>query len=128
MSTASGHTHTAGDYTARVTADSGAESHDGARRQASAKKGGLLRRGWRKITWVLIGWSTLIVVGSLITAGDASNKVASECQGTLGTSGICQEAASTTGAAQFEHLMKIGFVGFVVISLVWFMTRPQPQQ
>jgi hypothetical protein len=103
MSTASGHT----------------------RWQTAARKGGLLRRGWRKITWVLIGWSTLIVLGSLITAGDASNKVASECQSSLGTGGICQETASSIGAAQFEHLMKIGFVGFVVISLVWFMTRPQ---
>ena len=123
MSTASGHTHTPSDHTARLTADFGSGSHDGARGQLSAKRGGLLRRGWRKITWVLIGWSTVIVVGPLITAGDASNKVASECQSTLGTSSTCQEVASTTGADQFEHLMKIGFVGFVVLSLVWFMTR-----
>jgi hypothetical protein len=103
----------------------GDSSSAGAGLPLTAKKGGLLRRGWRKITWVLIGWSALIVVGSLITAGDASNKVASECQSTLGASGTCQELASSSGAAQFEHLMKIGVVGFVVISLVWFMTRPQ---
>ncbi len=123
MSTASEHIYGPGDHTGQLTADLGPANHDGAGRQVAGKKGGLLGRGWRKMTWVLIAWSTLIVVGSLVASGHTVDRTTAECQSTLGTSGMCQEAASATGAAQLEHLMKIGVVGFVVLSLVWFMTR-----
>jgi hypothetical protein len=123
MSTEPEHLYGPGHQTAQLTADLGPASRDGAGRQVTGKKGGLLGRGWRKMTWVLIGWSTLIVVGSLMASGHTVDRTTAECQSTLGAGGMCQEAASATGAAQFEHLMKIGVVGFVVLSLVWFMTR-----
>ena len=91
----------------------------------TTRRRGLLGRGWRTMTWVLIGWSTLIVVGGLIVSGHTDSKTASECQNVFGDGSLCQQTGSATGAAQFEHIMTIGVVGFVVLSIVWFMTRPQ---
>jgi hypothetical protein len=125
MSTTSEHTNASRDYEEQFSADRGSVSNQGAGSQLGAKKGGLLGRGWRKMTWVLIGWSTLIVVGSVMASGHTVERTTAECQSTLGAVGPCQEVASATGAAQFEHLMKIGIVGFAVLSLVWFMTRQQ---
>lgn len=125
MSTTSEHTHASRDYKEQLTAGRGSVDDHGPGSQFGAKKGGLLGRGWRKMTWVLIGWSTLIVVGSLMASGHTVERTTAECQSTLGAGGACQEVANATGTAQFEHLMKIGVVGFVVLSLVWFMTRQQ---
>ncbi|HWF34386.1 MAG TPA: hypothetical protein VG295_03415 [Solirubrobacteraceae bacterium] len=88
----------------------------------------LFRRGWRKITWVLIAWSTLIVIGGLAVSGHTSSRLTSSCQSSLGDSSLCQQVGSQTGVAQFEHIFKIGLVGFAVLAVIWFMTRPQPQQ
>lgn len=93
-----------------------------------SRRHGLLRRGWRKMTWVLIAWSTLVVVGGLAIAGHTSNHLSSSCQTSLGDGSLCQQVGSQAGADQFGHVMKIGVIGFVILSIVWFMTRPQYQR
>lgn len=85
-------------------------------------RGGLLRRGWRKMTWVLIGYSTVTVLVALASAG---NKINSVCQSGLGDASTCQQLSGQTMVAQFEHVMKLGLVGFAVLAVIWFMTRPQ---
>jgi len=89
------------------------------------KKTGLLRRGWRKMTWVLITWSSFILVVAVATAGHTASTTASSCQSTLGGGSLCDQVSSQNAAAQFEHVMKIGIAGFVVMAIVWFMSRPQ---
>lgn len=96
-----------------------------ATRPVKNNRGGLLRRGWRKMTWVLIAWSTLTVLVAMGTAGSAENKINSACQSALGDASTCQQVSSQTGMAQFEHVMKLGLVGFAVLAVIWFMTRPQ---
>lgn len=86
---------------------------------------GLLHRGWRKITWVLIAWSTLVVVGGLALAGHASNQYSSACQNSLGDGSLCQQVGNQAASDQFGHILKIGVVGFVILSIIWFMTRPR---
>lgn len=85
----------------------------------------LLHRGWRKITWAIIAWSTLIVIGGLALAGHASNQYSSACQQTLGGDSLCQQVGNQAASDQFGHILKIGVVGFVILSIIWFMTRPQ---
>ena len=80
------------------------------------------------MTWVLIAWSTLVVVGGLAIAGHTSNELSSSCQKSLGDGSLCQQVGSQTGADQFGHIMKIGVIGFVILSIVWFMARPQTQR
>lgn len=95
---------------------------------AEPRRRNLLRRGWRKMTWVLIAYSTLVVVGGMALAGHTSNQLTSACQKNLGGDSLCQQVGSQNGAAQFEHILKLGAVGFVILAIVWFMTRPQGQR
>ncbi len=93
--------------------------------QAAPRKHRLLRRGWRKITYAMIAWTTVMVLVAGSTAASASHQVTSNCPQGLGLGSYCQGVASQVGANQFEHDMKIWLAGFVVLSIVWFMTRPQ---
>jgi hypothetical protein len=86
---------------------------------------GLLHRGWRKITWVMIAWSTLVVVGGLALAGHASSQYSSDCQNALGAGSLCQQVGNQAASDQLGHILKIGVVGFVILSIIWFMTRPR---
>lgn len=89
------------------------------------KRGGLLGRGWRKMTWVLIAYSTLTVLVAMGTAGSAGNKINSACQSVLADASTCQQVGNQTAVAQFEHVMKLGLFGFIVLAVSWYMTRPQ---
>lgn len=91
------------------------------------RRRGLLHRGWRKMTWVLIAYSALVVVGGLALAGHTMKQDTSACQNGLGGGSVCQQLAGQDSAAQFEHILKLGVVGFVILSIIWFMTRPQGQ-
>lgn len=104
------------------------ETYTASQSAPEPRRRGLLGRGYRKITWVIVAWCTLVVVGGLALAGHTSNQITSACQKSLGDGSYCQQAASQTGAAQFEHILKIGVVGFVILSIIWFMTRPQSQK
>jgi hypothetical protein len=99
-----------------------------AHQPAAPRRGGLLHRGWRKMTWALIAWSTLVVLGGLALAGHTSNQYSSACQHMLGAGGVCQQVGAQAASDQFGHIMKIGVIGFVVLSIVWFMTRPQNER
>jgi hypothetical protein len=86
---------------------------------------GFLRRGWRKITWVMIAWGVLIAVGCLLAFGSGGHAI-SECQkigGSLG--GVCQEAVTSKIESKVQHLLKIGVLGFLVLAAVWTMSRPK---
>ncbi len=95
---------------------------------ATSRRHGLLRRGWRKITYGMIAWTTMMVLIAGATAQSATHQVASSCPQGLGLGSYCQQVGSQVGANQFEHDMKIWLAGFVVLSIIWFMTRPQARQ
>ena len=84
---------------------------------------GFLRRGWRKITWVMIGWGVLIAIGCLAAFGSGGHAI-SECQsigGSLG--GVCQEAVASKIEAKVQHMLTIGALGFLALAAVWMMTK-----
>lgn len=95
---------------------------------AEPARRGIFHRGWRKMTWALIGWSALVIVGGLALAGHTSNQLSSSCEQTLDGGSLCQQVGSQAGAAQFDHILKIGVVGFLILSVIWFMTRPQSRR
>ena len=66
------------------------------------------------MTWVLIAWSTLILVWAI--GGAAGNKCAGQTY-----RDACQ-AGTGIGVAV---VLFVGFCGFVFFSLIWFMTRPR---
>jgi len=69
------------------------------------------------MTWVLIAWSVLILVWAI--AGGAS----AECENEEFTEAC--EAGTGIGIAL---VLLVGFIGFVFLSLIWFMTRPKGRQ
>lgn len=71
----------------------------------------------RKMTWVLIVWSTLILLWAF--GGGA----ASEC-GDKRTQ-LAQDACDAGTGLGVLVILFIGFIGFVFLSLIWFMSRPK---
>jgi hypothetical protein len=64
-------------------------------------------RPWRVPTWLMLGWTALLVVG--VVNVDAS----------FGEGG----SAATAQGLAFAALAAIWFVGFIVLSIVWLLTR-----
>lgn len=76
---------------------------------------------WRKATWALVIWNALMV---LWVASGVAN-VADNCAGLTGSELELCEAGTTIGAGiGITLIAMIWFVGFVVLSLVWLMSRP----
>ncbi len=71
-------------------------------------------RNWRKMTWVLIAWSVLVVIWIIVGVNSA------ECE-TAEFQDAC-EAGTSLGVGL---ILFLGFMGFVILALVWFMTRPR---
>jgi hypothetical protein len=86
----------------------------------------------RKMTWVLVGWCTLILVWAIAgSASAASESSISDC--VRDSSGIltradCQSAAEAGAGLGFLAVLFIGFFGFVFFGLIWFMSRPKEKQ
>jgi hypothetical protein len=75
---------------------------------------------WRFMTWALWGWTLgLVGLAILLTALSAA--------GCDGTEEDCTLAVGVAGAIWFGLSFCLWFVGFIVLSILWFMTRPQPR-
>lgn len=77
------------------------------------------RPHWRKMTWVLIIWSALILIWAIAGGSSAGNECASK------TAKLSREACEAGTGIGVALILFIGFVGFVFFSLIWFMTRPR---
>lgn len=80
------------------------------------------RPHWRKMTWVLIVWSALILIWAIGGGASASNDCANEA------TQLSQDACNTGAGIGVALVLFIGFVGFVFFSLIWFMTRPRGRE
>lgn len=80
---------------------------------------------WRKATWALAIFNVLMlvwVIGGVSTAsGHATN-----C-GTLDQA-TCDAARNVGAGIGVALLLALWFVGFLVLSLVWLMSRPRRRQ
>lgn len=73
-----------------------------------------IRPRWRKMTWVILIWCALILAWAI--GGGAS----ADCENEKYTDAC--EAGTGIGIA---IILFLGFLGFIVLSLIWFMTRPK---
>lgn len=74
-------------------------------------------RRWRKMTWAVWIWCVLILAWAI--AGAAGNDCASEADQ------LSQDACAAGTGIGVALILFLGFVGFVFLSLIWFMTRPK---
>lgn len=82
---------------------------------------------FRKMTWVLIIWTVLILVWVFAAAASTDESVA-DCvadSGGLLTEQDCQDAADAGAGIGIFLILLFGFVGFITLGLVWFMSRPK---
>jgi hypothetical protein len=76
-------------------------------------------RKWRKMTWVLIIWSAVILVWALAGGMSASDKCATQ---------VYENACNAGVGLGVGLILFIGFIGFVFFSLIWFMSRPRTRE
>jgi hypothetical protein len=71
------------------------------------------RPHWRPMTWVIFVWCALIVVWAIAGGSSASNQCAQSAY---------QNACNAGAGIGVALILFIGFIGFVFLSLIWFMT------
>lgn len=74
---------------------------------------------WRKATWALVIWSAIILIWAIGGGSSAAHDCAK--QATELDQSACQ-AGTGIGVAL---ILTLGFFGFVLLSLVWLMSRPK---
>jgi len=72
---------------------------------------------WRKATWALIVWSLGIFAWFIVGLSSRG------CQEEEG--GIKQTVCEVGTGVGIAVILLIGFMGFVVLSLIWLMSRPK---
>jgi hypothetical protein len=82
-------------------------------------------RKWRKMTWVLYGWCALFAVWMIGGAASAQSDADCGAERTRELQGLCQDASDVGTGIGLALVGTLGFMGFVALSLIWFMTRPR---
>jgi hypothetical protein len=76
---------------------------------------------WRPLTWIVWGWTLgLGALGVLLVAGTAGG----EC-GAGTDPDACAVGTVIAGGLWLGLVFCVWFVGFVILALVWLMTRPR---
>lgn len=79
-------------------------------------------RSWRKMTWAILIWTGLFVAWGVSAGGAVSNNCAGEVGDALAA---CQAGTAIGGGLAFTFIFFLWFVGFIVLALIWFMSRPR---
>lgn len=79
---------------------------------------------WRKMTWALLLWTGIFIIWSI--AGSDNSSAVRDCVNN--SSGYlnqhdCQTAADVGTGIGLTLIWGLWFIGFVILSIVWFMTR-----
>jgi hypothetical protein len=83
---------------------------------------------WRKMTWVLLIVNALFVLWVTVGVNDRPSKDCSTDPDVLnGTMSLkaCQDASDVGTGIGVALIVVLWFMVFVVLSLIWFMTRPK---
>lgn len=81
---------------------------------------------WRKMTWVIVVWCVVMaiwIVGAIIGAA-SGEECGREAQRALGQETCVAARDAGTGIAVVA-LWFVWFFGFIILSLIWFMSRPK---
>ena len=77
---------------------------------------------WRKATWALVLFSGLMLVWIVAGVGGLSDN----CAGLTGQElDLCEAGTVIGGGIGVTFLVVIWFIGFIVLGLIWMMSRPK---
>jgi hypothetical protein len=93
---------------------------------AREKSGRFPRPHWRKMTWVLVIWSVIFAIWIIagIAGADSHEHCAREAHAYLSQKS-CEDARNAGTGIGVAVVFFLWFLGFVVLSFVWLMTRPK---
>jgi hypothetical protein len=74
---------------------------------------------WRKMTWLLNVWNVIFLIWIIVGISDRASK---DCP--PGDS-LCVNASDAGTSIGVGLVIFLWFLGFVVIGLIWLMTRPR---
>ena len=94
--------------------------HDQSPRTTEVKASGW--RHWRRMTWAIWAWSAVCLIWLVVGMVSVSNAHPS-CNG-LSTS-TCQAATAVGAGIGATFIVIVWFFVFLVLSIIWFMTRPR---
>jgi hypothetical protein len=77
---------------------------------------------WRKATWALVIFSLLMLLWIVVGVAGVSDNCAGMTGQELET---CQAATAIGGGIGVTVLIIIWFIGFIVLGLIWLMSRPK---
>ena len=86
---------------------------------------------FRKMTWVLLLWTTVMLawaIGGGTSAAQNSESYCATHTDAYFTQQDCLGASHAGTAIGVALIILLWFLGFVVLSLVWFMTRPKGRE
>jgi hypothetical protein len=80
---------------------------------------------WRKMTWAILIFTALMAIWAIAGAGSADNHAYCLRHHGVLTVQECEDARNTgTGIGVFL-LFLLWMTGFIILSIIWFMTRPR---
>jgi hypothetical protein len=77
---------------------------------------------WRKATWALVIWNVLMLIWLVTGIGAVGNNCAGEAGDALTA---CQAGTAIGAGIGVTFIIVIWFIGFIVLGLVWLMSRPK---
>lgn len=89
----------------------------------------MTRPHWRKMTWVIIVWSVVMalwIIGGIVSADSTSNCVDQTTR--YFSQSNCESASDAGTGIAVVALWFVWFFGFIILSLIWFMTRPKGRE
>ena len=77
---------------------------------------------WRKATWAIVLFSALMLIWIVVGVSSVSDN----CAGMSGQAlENCQAATAIGGGIGVTFLVIVWFLGFIVLGLIWLMSRPK---
>src|SRR2546423_9783446 len=74
---------------------------------------------WRKMTWVLNIWNAIFLIWIIVGISDRASKSCAP------NDSLCVNASDTGTAIGVGLIIFLWFMGFLVLGLIWVMTRPK---
>lgn len=86
------------------------------------------RPHWRKATWALVIWSAIILIWAIAGGASAANQCAHQAGSQYLSAHDAKEFCNAGAGIGVAGILGFGFFGFVVLSLIWFMSRPKRRE
>jgi hypothetical protein len=78
------------------------------------------------MTWARIVWSGLIIVWAIAGGANSASHNHEACENARYiTQEVCEHARNAGAGIGIALILFVGSIGFVSLSLIWFMTKPR---